>query len=155
MQISLITAMTEAGVIGLEGKLPWHIPEELQYFKAMTLNKPIVMGRKTFESMGKRPLPNRINIILTHDASFEATGCTVVHSVEALLEQFKEQEEIMIIGGGEIYKQFLPLASQLYITLIHEEYKGDTYFPPIEWSHWALKEEHLGALFTTQLYIRK
>lgn len=155
VKISLITAMTTEGVIGRAGKLPWHIPEELKYFKAMTLNKPIVMGRKTFESMGSRPLANRLNIILTRESVFECSGCLVVHSVEEVLEQCNPDEEIMIIGGADIYKQFLPLASQLYITIIHGTYEGDTYFPSIAWNDWVLKEEHPGLLFSTKIYIRK
>lgn len=155
MKISLIAAMTQKGVIGQNQTLPWHIPEELKYFRAMTLNKPIVMGRKTFESMGSKPLPNRSNIILTRDRLFEASGCTVLHSVEEILQQFKQCDEMMIIGGADIYKLFLPLASRLYITVIHETYQGDTYFPHVDWTEWALKEEQPKVLFTTQVYDRK
>jgi dihydrofolate reductase len=151
----MITAMTEEGVIGREQQLPWRIPEELQYFKAMTLNKPVVMGLRTFESMGSRPLPHRPNILLTHDQTFVSTTCIVLHSVEDVLEALKDYDEIMIIGGASVYKQFLPLASRLYITIIHEAYKGDTYFPTVNWADWTLTEEHPRLLFTTKVYERK
>src|SRR5579872_5199461 len=117
MNISLIAAMSQNGVIGQNNKLPWHIPEELKYFKSKTLNKPVIMGRKTFESMGCKPLPNRINIILTKEKSFEAKGCIVVHSIEEALKTVKGYEEVMVIGGANIYEQFLPLASCLYLTV--------------------------------------
>jgi dihydrofolate reductase len=155
MLISMIVAMTEEGVIGRDQKLPWHIPEELQYFRAMTLNKPIVMGLRTFESMGSRPLPHRPNVILTHDENLVSTTCIVLHSVEAVLETLKDYDEIMIIGGASVYKQFLPLASRLYITIIHEAYKGDTYFPTVNWADWTLKDEHPRLLFTTKVYERR
>jgi len=154
MIISLIAAMTDEGVIGLDQKLPWHILEELQYFKAITIHKPVVMGRKTFESMGSRPLPHRPNIILTHDQTFVSTSCTVLHSIEAVLEQLEHYDEIMIIGGANVYQQFLSRASRLYITIIHEAYKGDTYFPTIDWADWTLKEAHKKLLFTTKVYER-
>ncbi len=151
----MIAAMTEEGVIGRDQKLPWQIPEELQYFRAMTLNKPIVMGSRTFESMGSRPLPHRPNIILTRDQEFVSATCTVLHSIEAVLDTLKGYEEIMIIGGASVYKQFLPLASRLYITIIHEAYKGDTYFPSVDWNDWALKNEDSRLLFTTKVYERR
>ncbi len=155
MVISLITAMTAAGVIGRSQQLPWHIPEELQYFKATTLHKPVVMGRKTWESMGSRPLPNRPNIILTRDQTFVSTTCTVLHSVEEVFQALHQYDEIMIIGGAKIYQQFLPLSSRLYITIIHEAYTGDTYFPTITWTDWVLKEEDTRLLFTTKVYERR
>ncbi len=156
MPISIITAMTQEGVIGLDQKLPWHIREELQYFKSMTLNKPIVMGLRTFESIGSRPLPRRRNVILTRNKNFVCSfsDCTILHSIESVLNLLKNENEIMIIGGASVYKQFLPLASRLYITIIHEVCKGDTYFPTINWSDWTLKEEHSRLLFTTKVYDR-
>lgn len=155
MKISLITAMTGKGVIGRDQGLPWRIPEELKYFKSMTVHKSIVMGRKTFESMGRKPLAHRSNIILTRDLSYVAPLCTVVHSVEEVLKQCEQDDEIMIIGGADIYKQFLPLASRLYVTLIHEAYAGDTYFPDVDWADWELKEAQPREQFTTKIYDRK
>lgn len=154
MIISLITAMTKEGVIGRDQRLPWHISEELQYFKAMTLHKPVVMGRKTFESMGSRALPNRPNIILTNDRNFVSTVCSVVHSVEETLSLLEKYDEIMVIGGKMVYEQFLPLASRLYVTIIHEAYTGDVYFPDVVWSDWILQEAQVKPLFTTKIYER-
>lgn len=152
MIVSLITAMTEEGVIGRDQRLPWHIPEELQYFKSMTVHKPVVMGRKTFESMGSWALPNRPNIILTHDHTFVSPVCSVVHSVEEALCLCAQYDEIMVIGGRIVYEQFLPVASRLYVTIIHEAYVGDVYFPSIVWSDWILKEAQVKPLFTTKIY---
>lgn len=155
MNISLIAAMTEEGVIGKDGGLPWNIPEELQYFRTMTLNKPVIMGRRTFESMGKRPLANRPNIIFTRDPFFVAPNCTIVRTVEEVLKQCERDDEIMVIGGTDIYKLFLPLASRLYMTIIHERYVGDTYFPNVDWTNWILKEEQAKKDFTIKIYDRK
>nr|AIA16648.1 Dihydrofolate reductase [uncultured bacterium] len=158
MRIALIAAMTREGVIGIHNTLPWHIPEELQYFKKMTLGKPIIMGRKTFESMNCKPLPKRKNIILTQSKfkssdSFE--NGIVVHSIEEALSHVQESEEVMVIGGAKIYEAFLPLASRLYLTIIEGEYKGDTYFPKIDWAEWTVIEENRNALFTTKILDRK
>jgi len=159
MRIALIAAMTKNNVIGNQNKLPWHFPEELKYFKKITLGKPIIMGRKTFESMGSRPLPNRPNIILTQDKHFLAEGCTIVHSVEEALKVASNKvagtgnnEEIMVIGGAKIYQQFLPLASRLYLTIIHEEYTGDAYFPVVDWQDWQSISEEIGNDYTIKVF---
>jgi dihydrofolate reductase len=135
-QISAIVAMTENRVIGYQNQLPWHLPADLQHFKAITSGHPILMGRKTFESIG-RPLPNRTNIILTRDSAYQKPGCKIVASVgDALALATLDHTEIFIIGGAEIYRQFLPFTTRLYITLVHEDFTGDTYFPIIDLSEW-------------------
>lgn len=125
--ISLIVAMGENRVIGHDNQMPWHLPADLKYFKKTTTGHSIVMGRKTFQSIG-RPLPNRTNIILTRDSSFSAEGCVVLHSREEVLE-LAQKEDLFIIGGAQIYEEFLPYADKLYITKIHESFAGDTFFP--------------------------
>tara|TARA_Y100001935_G_C17228660_1_gene469165 strand:+ start:172 stop:642 length:471 start_codon:yes stop_codon:yes gene_type:complete len=128
--ISLIAAVSENNVIGNKGALPWHLPRDFAFFKETTVEHTVVMGRKTFESIG-RPLPNRKNIILTRqDVSFD--GCTVVHSID----EIPQEEDVFVIGGAEIYNQFLPLAKRLYITVVHTTLEGDTYFPAIDPATW-------------------
>lgn len=129
--ISLIVAHDKNRVIGYENAMPWHLPGDLQYFKQVTMGKPVIMGRKTFESIG-RPLPGRRNIIITRNEAYKAEGIEVVTSVEAALALVEGTEEIMIIGGEQIFTQCLPIADRLYITLINHEFKGDTYFPAYE-----------------------
>nr|AIA14208.1 Dihydrofolate reductase [uncultured bacterium] len=155
MHISLIAAMTEKSIIGKDNQLPWHIPEDLKYFKQITLGKPVVMGRKTFESMRSKPLPNRHNIILTTDLKFKSETCSVVHSISEAIKVVGQCEEMMVIGGATIYQQFLPLATRLYLSIVHENYDGDTYFPSITWDEWELKKENPGVLFTTKIYERR
>lgn len=127
--ITLIAACSENRVIGADGSLIWHIPEDLKRFKKLTLGNPIIMGRKTFESIGKA-LPGRTNIILTRDKNFKADGCLVYNKMSDVLEIF-EKNNIFVIGGGEIYKQFLDKADRIELTLIHRNFEGDTYFPEI------------------------
>lgn len=127
--ITLIAACSENRVIGKDGTLIWHIPEDLKRFKKLTLGNPIVMGRKTYESIGK-PLPGRTNIILTRDRNFKAENCLVYNKISDVLEIF-EKNNIFVIGGGEIYKQFLDRADRIELTLIHKNFDGDTYFPQI------------------------
>jgi dihydrofolate reductase len=131
--ISLIVAMGENRTIGFENKMPWNLPADLAYFKKITTGHTIVMGRKTFQSIG-RPLPNRTNIILTRDQSFRAEGCQVFDNIEEVLEKSKK-ENLFIIGGAEIYQQFLPHAEKVYSTQILEHFHGDTFFPQLteEW----------------------
>ncbi|MCQ8886517.1 type 3 dihydrofolate reductase [Pseudoalteromonas agarivorans] len=128
MIISMIAAMANNRVIGLDNKMPWHLPADLQHFKKVTTGKPVVMGRKTFESIG-RPLPGRRNIIITRNSQYSAQGIETVTTPEAALELVKAEEEVMIIGGGNIYQQFLPSADRLYLTFIDLEVEGDTQFP--------------------------
>ncbi len=124
----MIAAMANNRVIGLDNKMPWHLPADLQHFKKVTTGKPVVMGRKTFESIG-RPLPGRRNIIITRNSQYSAQGIETVTTPEAALELVKAEEEVMIIGGGNIYQQFLPNADRLYLTFIDLEVEGDTQFP--------------------------
>lgn len=135
MQISLIVAMAKNRVIGTDNQLPWHLPADLRHFKSLTLGKPIVMGRKTYESIGK-PLPGRTNIILTQQPNYHAEGCLVVHSIDAVLSAANDTVELMIIGGSTIYAEFLPLAQKIYLTEIDAEIVGDAYFPELTSTEW-------------------
>ncbi|WP_342541667.1 dihydrofolate reductase [Paenisporosarcina sp. FSL H8-0542] len=130
--ISLIVAHDMNRVIGKDNKMPWHIPNELAYFKEKTMGKAIVMGRNTFESIG-RPLPGRLNIVITRNTSYNPEGVTVVHSIEEAIEiARKHHEEVMVIGGEQIFKEVLPYTDLIYVTLIQNEFEGDTFFPPYE-----------------------
>ena len=135
MKISIVVAMGANGVIGRDNQLPWHLPADLRHFKQTTMGKPILMGRKTYESIG-RPLPGRTNIVITRDAGYTADGCVVVHSIEAAMQAVREQEEIMVIGGAEFYRQVLPYADTIYLTRIHEDFEGDTFFPELTAAEW-------------------
>lgn len=143
MTISIIVAMDKKGVIGLEGDLPWYLSADLKRFKAMTMGKPLIMGRKTHESIG-RPLPGRKNIILTQSQEFKAKGCTVVHSLEEALLAAGEVDEVMIMGGSGIYDQSLDRANRLYITEVHADVSGDVYFPEFDGGEWVEieREDH-------------
>lgn len=130
--IYLIAAVSQNYQIGLHGKMPWHLPEDLNYFRNITSGHTIIMGRKTFESIGK-PLPDRTNIVLTTNPHFSADGIIVSHDLKELLDLYKtSKESVFVIGGGEIYKAFLPHAQYLYLTLINEVVDGDTSFPPYQ-----------------------
>ncbi len=135
MIISLIAAMDRNRLIGAGNRLPWRLPADMRHFRQLTLGKPVVMGRRTFQSIGK-PLPKRTNIILTRDRRFSASGCIVTHDVDHALREAGDCEEAMIIGGYSIYEQFLNLAERFYLTQIHESFKGDVYFPEFELSDW-------------------
>ena len=130
--INIIVAMSKNRVIGDSNSLIWHLPADLKRFKELTTGNPIVMGRKTYESIG-RPLPNRRNIIITRDVKYDVEGCEVVNSLEEALMICNNN--CFIIGGGEIYKQSMSIADQIYLTLVHEDFEGDTEFPEIgsEW----------------------
>lgn len=135
MILSIITALSANQVIGLNNQLPWHLPADLQHFKAHTLGKPIIMGRKTYESLGK-PLPGRRNIVVTHNAQFHAPGCEIVNSLEQALKLTAKDEEVMVIGGAELIQQVLPQTDRLYLTFIHEQFEGNCFFPawnPADW----------------------
>lgn len=131
--IAAIAAMSENRVIGKDNQLPWHLPADLKHFKAITTGHPILMGRKTFESIGK-PLPNRTNIIITRNNNYHAPGCIVVTSIDEAIEQATliDAKEIFIIGGAEVYQQLMPHIQQLYLTIIRHQFEGDTYFPEID-----------------------
>ena len=123
--------MAKNRVIGKDNKMPWHLPADLKHFKSVTMAKPIVMGRKTYESIG-RPLPGRQNVIISRNSDYAAEGCNVVHSIDAAIELLSDSEEIMIIGGGFLYSQMIGSANKLYLTLIDLEVNGDTHFPEYE-----------------------
>jgi len=154
MPISLIAAMTKQGVIGNNNTLPWNIPEELKYFREMTSGKPVIMGRKTFESIGSKPLPKRQNIILTRE-NLTLEGCIVVHSSKEAIKAAGDVNEIMVIGGAVIFQEFLPLASRLYLNIIHQDYPGDTFFPNVHWEEWILTFEEAREGFTIKIWDRK
>ena len=135
MTISIIAAMDQHRLIGRDSSLPWRLPADLKHFRKMTLGKPVLMGRKTFESIG-RPLPKRINLVITHNQDYYADGCVVVHSAGEALAAVSAHEEIMIIGGASIYAQFLPNADRLYLTQIHRSFEGNVYFPAFDSREW-------------------
>lgn len=133
--ISIIVAVAENGVIGDKNALLWHITEDLKHFKAVTTGHPVVMGRRTYESLG-RPLPNRTNVVITRQ-EIEIPGCTVVHSLEQAVALFPE-EEVFVIGGAQIYAEALPLARRFYLTRVFRAYEGDTRFPDWDERQWRL-----------------
>ncbi len=133
--ISIIVAMGRNNVIGINNSLPWRIPADLKYFKEVTLGKSVIMGQKTFESIGK-PLKDRKNIILTFDKSFKGKDLIVVHSIEEAIKKTEKEQEIIIAGGASVYKQFLPLADKMYITLIDSDFDGDVFFPNFNKFNW-------------------
>ncbi|MGR5515887.1 type 3 dihydrofolate reductase [Vibrio harveyi] len=128
MIISMIAAMADNRIIGKDNQMPWHLPADFAWFKRCTMGKPVVMGRKTYESIG-RPLPGRLNIVISRDESLSIEGVTTVTSIEQALDVAGEVEEVMIIGGGAIYAACLPMATKLYVTHIEAEIEGDTQFP--------------------------
>ena len=135
MLLSLVAAMDRNLVIGVDGRLPWHLPADLAHFKRITLGKPVLMGRGTFESIG-RPLPGRHNIVITRDPGFRAEGCTVVHSVEAGIAAAMPAPELMVIGGASVYAHCLPRAGRMYLTRIEADFAGDALFPPWNPEEW-------------------
>ncbi|MDZ5473136.1 dihydrofolate reductase [Bacillus sp. 31A1R] len=135
MIVSIIVAMDVNRVIGKDNNLPWRLPSELQYVKKTTMGHSIIMGRKNYESIG-RPLPGRRNIVLTRERAFQAEGCEIAHSKEEVFKLCEGEEEIFIFGGEQIYKLFLPQTEKLYITKIHHEFEGDTFFPEIDYNEW-------------------
>ena len=139
----MIVAMAANRVIGANNKIPWRLPRDQQRFKAITMGKPIVMGRKTYESIG-RPLPGRHNIIVTQNPTYQAKGCTVVHSPETAVVAAGEAEEVVIIGGAYLYDYFLPQTDRIYLALLDESFEGDVFFPEIDESEWqtTLTEIH-------------
>lgn len=129
--ISLVCAMAKNRVIGQGNAMPWHLPADLQHFKAVTMDKPIVMGRKTYESIG-RPLPGRRNVVISRNQNYCAEGCEVVDSIDAAMNLLSGSSEIMVIGGGYLYSQIIDLADKLYLTFIDLDVEGDTFFPEYE-----------------------
>lgn len=150
MKISIIAAMTQDRVIGQGNKMPWHIPEELQHFKTMTMGKPMIMGRATFYSIGKRLLPGRKTIILTSDLHLQGEGFVVANSIEQALLVAGDVSEVMIVGGANVYKQFLPLADTMYLSIIHKVYSGDVFFPEYNELQWRVVSEQKHTEFTVK-----
>ncbi|WP_018478397.1 dihydrofolate reductase [Pontibacter roseus] len=135
--IAIVVAVAENNVIGRNNQLIWHLPADLRHFKQKTMSHPMVMGRKTFESIGK-PLPGRTTIIVTRQEGFEAEGCLVVHSVQEALQKGREldKEQVSIVGGAEIYKQVLPEVDTIFLTEVHHTFEGDTFFPELDMAEW-------------------
>lgn len=140
--ISLIFAIGRNNAIGYKNKMPWHLPADFAYFKKVTMGKPVIMGRKTFESIGK-PLPGRTNIVITRSKDFFHEGCVIVDSIDKA-RAMVEGGEAFIIGGAEIYSAFLPEADKLYITEIDQEFQADTFFNGIDYSGWKLVSSQPG-----------
>jgi dihydrofolate reductase len=138
--ISIIVAMDRNRLIGKENGMPWHLRDDLKRFKNLTSGHTVIMGRKTFESIGK-PLPNRRNIVITSRQDFQPTGVEVVHSIEDALKQADKNHENFVIGGADIYEQFLPISNKLYLTFVEGQFDGDTWFPAFSSKQWELIEE--------------
>ncbi|WP_394131315.1 type 3 dihydrofolate reductase [Shewanella maritima] len=159
MRIAMIAAMANNRVIGKDNKMPWHLPEDLRHFKAMTLAKPVIMGRKTYESIG-RPLPGRHNIVITRQAGYQIDGVTVVDSIEAAFALTQDVEEVVIIGGGQLYAELLPRADILYLTHIELDVEGDTHFPDWDDGSWLISSSKSetndkGMQYTFNTYAKK
>ncbi|GIV33425.1 MAG: dihydrofolate reductase [Chitinophagales bacterium] len=137
--IALILAVSENQVIGKDNKLPWHLPADMKHFVQLTKGHVVIMGRKTFESLQK-PLPDRINLVVTRQHDFHAPGTIICHSLEEALQKAAhyESKDIFIIGGSEIYRQSLPLADRIYLTRIHHQFEGDTFFPDPDPQQWQI-----------------
>ena len=138
MKLALIAAVADNNAIGIDNKMPWHLPDDLRYFKAVTMGKAIIMGRKTFDSLGKA-LPGRINIVITRNRSWHHDGVNVVHTLDAALqlaETLSTADEIMVIGGEQIYRQAIDRADRLYLTRVYQSFDGDAFFPAIIASQW-------------------
>lgn len=143
MRVSIIVAMDENGLIGADGGMPWHLPADLRHFKKTTMGKPILMGRRTHESIG-RPLPGRDNLILTRDPDYRAEGCHVFTGLADARAHARESgaKELMVIGGAQVYALALPKAKRLYLTRVHDAFQGDTWFPDIDFEEWEQIERH-------------
>jgi dihydrofolate reductase len=143
MKITLIVAMARDRVIGKDNQMPWHLPADLKHFKSKTMGKPMIMGRNTYESIG-RPLPGRHNIVVTRDTSLEIEGCTVVNDLDAAIEAVGDEPEVMVIGGQKLFEQYLPKADRLELTIIDARIDGDTHFPEYSMQEWeeVSREEH-------------
>ncbi|RYZ95339.1 MAG: dihydrofolate reductase [Sphingobacteriaceae bacterium] len=142
MTINMIAAMARNNAIGLNNQLLWHLPNDLKHFKEITTGHTVVMGRKTYDSVGK-PLPNRRNIVITRQ-KIQIAGCEVANSLEDALDLFIDEDEVFIVGGAEIYRQAMDLSDRIYLTLVHKDIIGDTYFPDIETTEWEEieREDH-------------
>jgi len=135
-RISIIAAIARNGVIGRDNRLPWHLPQDLKRFRALTMGHHVIMGRKTWESIG-RVLPGRTMVVVSRDPDYGVADCQIAHSLEEALGLCGDDPEVFIIGGAEIYRQALPMADRLYLTHIEQEVEGDTYFPPFDMVDWS------------------
>lgn len=160
--LSLIVACAKNMAIGKDNDLLWHISDDLKRFKALTSGHPVIMGRNTWDSLPKKPLPNRRNIVLTHGMSFQAEGAEVAHSVNEVLDMVRDEEESFIIGGAAIYQQLLPFAQRLYVTWVHQDFEADVFFPTIDLSLFnkvketePVKDEASGLTYTYADYEKK
>jgi dihydrofolate reductase len=151
--LSLIWAMDKNQLIGNANALPWRLPADLAFFKSKTQGHPVIMGRKTYDSLG-RPLPNRENIVLTRDNNVEISGCSIANSVHDVVELVKGKDAF-VIGGAEIYKLFLPLADELVVTFVAGEFYGDTYFPTVDFDQWEIIEEIDGVVDEKNIHPHK
>ncbi len=151
MIISIIAAMADNRVIGRGNVIPWHIPEDMKRFREITMGHPVILGRKTFESIG-RPLPGRKTVIVTRKRGYCAEGCVVVHDLQEALAKCADADEVFICGGGEVYREAMPLASRIYLTVVHLEVDGDTLFPMIPEDFLLVRREEIkGAVSCTYL----
>ena len=143
MEITLVAALARNGVIGRDNRLPWRLPADLRHFRRITLGHPVLMGRRTWESIGK-PLAGRLNIVLSREPGFQAPGCVVVRSLEEGMKAAGDCEELMVIGGATVYRLALPLATRMYLTVIHQDFTGDTRFVDYDPRRWreAAREDH-------------
>jgi dihydrofolate reductase len=139
--ISIIVAIAENNAIGKDNKLLWHISEDLKRFKRLTTGHTVIMGENTYESLPVKPLPNRTNIVITHIPGKKFDNCETVYSIIEAIDRCPENDECFVIGGGSVYKQFLEIANRLYITRVHKEIEGDTFFPVIDTTLWKLIEK--------------
>lgn len=162
MTISIIAAISENNVIGKNNDLIWHISEDLKRFKKLTSGHPIIMGRKTYESLPFKPLPKRKNIILSRKEDLKYKGASVINSIDKILQECNDEDEIFICGGAEIYKLFLPVANKMYLTKVYHNFEGDTFFPDIDFSEWKIEtvsqtytDEKSGLQFNFTDYKRK
>lgn len=134
--------MAENRVIGSRGRLPWHLPEDMRRFKSLTTGHTVIMGRKTFETL-RQPLPQRRNMVITSNRGYRADGAEVVHSLDEALALARNEREVFIAGGGQVYRLALPLASRIYLTVVHATYDGDAFFPEFPTADWSLVSDHL------------
>jgi dihydrofolate reductase len=139
MRRSLVVAVARNGVIGRDNRLPWRLPDDLAYFKRVTMGHPVVMGRRTWQSIG-RPLPGRRNIVVSRNRSLQAPGCTVVGSLEEAWKAAGDAEEVSVIGGTTLFEETLPIADRIHLTEVEAEVEGDTFFPPFDRGEWTERE---------------
>ena len=153
--VNIIVSTSENNVIGRENGIPWYIPQDLKHFKKLTVGNTVIMGRKTYESLPKehRPLPNRVNIVVTRNKKYEAKNCIVVNSLVDAIKKSDNDKEVFIIGGGQIYKESLKFAERIYLTKVHKHIEGDTYFPKLN-KLWKMVNEKSkeGFSFLTYIY---